>query len=185
MRGGFMLADASPVDIVIDEPSISVEGIDVAVVPLKGHSPNQVGFLVDDIFFCADIVLPASVLEKYKIPYLYSVTDHLDALGIAGRVAHTVAVPGHGPRTDDLGSLIELNRSLVLDVAERVVEFTREPVTAETVLTKLLNHYQAVVSDAPAFYLLHPTVYAFLTHLERLGRVRHAVEGGQSLWQAI
>jgi glyoxylase-like metal-dependent hydrolase (beta-lactamase superfamily II) len=185
MRGGFMLADASPVDVVIVGSMVAVEGIDVAVVPLKGHSPNQVGFLVDGVFFCADIVLPASVLEKYKIPYLYSVTDHLASLELAKDVAHTVAVPGHGPRTGELGSVIELNRSLVLDVAERVVEFAREPVTAETVLTKLLNHYQAVVSDAPAFYLLHPTVYAFLTHLERHGRVRHAVEGGQSLWQAV
>lgn len=184
MRGNFMLADASPVDFLIDGPVLTVEDIEVTVVPLKGHSPNQVGFLVDGVFFCADVVLPASVLEKYKIPYLYSVTDHLDALEIARGIEHTVAVPGHGARTDDLPSLIDLNRSLVLEVADQIVELARESVTAETVLTKLLNQYQAQVFDAPAFYLLHPTVYAFLTHLERSGRVRHVVEAGQSLWQA-
>jgi glyoxylase-like metal-dependent hydrolase (beta-lactamase superfamily II) len=185
MRGGFMLADPSPVDVVIDGESISVEGIDVEVVSLAGHSPNQVGYLVDGVFFCADVVLPESVLAKYKIPYLYSVTDHLKALDAAERVDCTFAVPGHGPRVDRLDTLCELNRNLVLDVATRVVELSASPATAEEILTRLLTSYDANVADAPAFYLLHPTVYAFLTHLEREGRVRHEVRDFQSLWTAV
>jgi glyoxylase-like metal-dependent hydrolase (beta-lactamase superfamily II) len=164
---------------------VSVEGIDVEVVPLSGHSPNQVGYLVEGVFFCADVVLPKSVLAKYKIPYLYSVTDHLKALDIAERVRCTVAVPGHGPKVERLKPLCDLNRNLVLEVAERVVELASSPETAEEILTRLLAFYDANVTDAPAFYLLHPTVYAFLTHLEREGRVRHEVRGFQSLWCAL
>src|SRR5215213_3429990 len=69
MRGNFMLADASPVDEIITGDHLSVEGFEIGVVALAGHSPNQVGFLVDGVFFCADIILPENVLEKYKIPY--------------------------------------------------------------------------------------------------------------------
>src|SRR5215218_6886204 len=182
MRGGFILADPSPVDHVIDGPTVSLEAFDVEVVPLAGHSPNQVGYLIDGIFFCADVVLPETVLQKYKIPYLYSVTDHLKALDVAEGVACTVAVPGHGPRQTSLDALCQLNRELVLEVAERVVEFARTPTTAEAILTRLLTAFGAEVSDAPAFYLLHPTVYAFLTHLEREGRIRHEMRDRQSLW---
>jgi len=184
MRGGFILADPSPVDHVIDGPTVSLEAFDVEVVPLAGHSPNQVGYLIDGIFFCADVVLPETVLQKYKIPYLYSVTDHLKALDVAEGVACTVAVPGHGSRRTRLDALCQLNRGLVLEVAERVVEFARTPTTAEAILTRLLTAFGAEVSDAPAFYLLHPTVYAFLTHLEREGRIRHEMRDRQSLWTA-
>jgi glyoxylase-like metal-dependent hydrolase (beta-lactamase superfamily II) len=185
MRGGFMLADPSPVDHVIAGPTLSVEGFDIRVVSLAGHSPNQVGYLVDGVFFCADVVLPETVLAKYKIPYLFSVTDHLTALDVAAGMACDAAVPGHGPRVDSLGALCELNRSLVLDVAERVVEFASAPTTAEAVLTRLLDDLGADVADAPAFYLLHPTVYAFLTYLERRRRVRHEVRDNQSLWTSV
>jgi len=185
MRGGFMLADPSPVDQVIHGPSVSVEGFEVEVVPLAGHSPNQVGYLIDGVFFCADVVLPATVLTKYKIPYLYSVTDHLKALDVAEDVACAVAVPGHGPRVESMTPLCALNRALVIDVADRIVEFAAEPTTGDVLLTRLLRAYGAEVKDAPGFYLLHPTVYAFLTHLERQGRVRHEVKNGQSLWMAV
>jgi hypothetical protein len=64
------------------------------------------------------------------------------------------------------------------------VELAKEPVEAGTILTSLLRHFDAPVNDASSYYLLHPTVFAFLSHLERVGAVRHEVRAGQSLWQA-
>lgn len=185
MRGKFMLADASPVDEVLTGDRVSLEGFDIEIVSLKGHSPNQVGYLVDGVFFCADIVLPESVLEKYRIPYLFSVRDHLASLERCTEVGCAMAMPGHGPVVESLRSLRDLNRELVLDVAERVVEFTERPITAEALLTRLLLHYGAAVTDAPSYYLLHPTVYAFLSYLQEQGRVRHEVKDGESLWSAV
>ncbi len=184
LRGNFLLADPSPVDEVVQPGSLLVEGIEVEVVTLAGHSPNQVGYLVDGVFFCADVVLPESVLAKYKIPYLCSVTDHLGALDTAEAVACQVAVPGHGEQVESLAGLVRANRALVLEVMERVSFLAREPVTAEGILTDLLNYYAAAVTDAPSFYLLQPTVYAFLSHLHRQGRLTHEVRHGQSLWVA-
>jgi glyoxylase-like metal-dependent hydrolase (beta-lactamase superfamily II) len=154
-------------------------------VSLKGHSPNQVGYLVDGVFFCADIVLPESVLEKYRIPYLFSVRDHLESLGRCSDLEAAVVMPGHGPLLNDITPLRDLNRSLVHDVAERVVEFSASPITAEALLTRLLRHYGAAVSDAPSFYLLQPTVFAFLSYLQGAGKMAHAVVDGESLWTAL
>ena len=184
LRGGFLLADPSPVDEVVQPGPLTVEGIDLEVVPLNGHSPGQVGYLVDGVYFCADVVLPAAVLDKYKIPYLFSVTDHLAALDRARQTPCSVAVPGHGPTVESLDELIDLNRALVEEVAERVLALAAEPTTAEVILSGLLNHYGAAVADAPGFYLLQPTAFAFISHLHRAGRVRHEVRKGRSLWQA-
>ena len=182
LRGNFLLADPSPVDEVVQPGTFQVEGIAVEVVSLPGHSPNQVGYLVDHVFFCADVVLPQTVLAKYKIPYLFSVTDHLKALDTAEAVSCRVAVPGHGERVESLAGLIHLNRTLVEEVMEQVLRLAQEPATAEVILTGLLNYYDAAVTDAPSFYLLQPTVFAFLSHLHRSGRVEHIVRNGQSLW---
>lgn len=183
LRGGFLLAEPGPVDEVVNPGRLTVEGIDVEVVSLAGHSPNQAGYLVDGVFFCADVVLPAAVLEKYRIPYLFSVTAHLAALETAAAVACSVAVPGHGPRVTSLGELIALNRDRVIEVAGEILAFCADqPQTADTILSHLLRRFNAQVTDPASYYLLHPTVYAFLTHLERSGQVRHMIEGGHSLW---
>ena len=185
MRGSFMLADPSPVDMVIPETGFTIEGFDVEVVSLKGHSPNQLGFLVEGVFFCADIVLPESVLEKYRLPYLFSVQDHLDSLEHCTSVECSAVVPGHGPLLDSIGALRDLNRALVHDVIERVIAFAESPVTAEVLLRRLLNHFGASVNDAPSYYLLHPTVFAFLSFLQAEGRIRHEVLDGESLWTSV
>jgi glyoxylase-like metal-dependent hydrolase (beta-lactamase superfamily II) len=184
LRSGFLLGHASPVDELIHPGLLTVAGIDIEVVGLAGHSMNQMGFLVDDVFFCADVVLPESVLGKYRIPYLYSVTDHLKALDTAEAVTCRWAVPGHGPIVESLADLIRVNRSLVLTVATTIEAMCAKESTAEVLLTQVLSEFEAPVTDAAGFYLLQPTVFAFLSHLLRTGRITHRVENSMSLWSS-
>ncbi len=184
LRGRFLLADASPVDVIVQPGPHEVAGVAVVAVPLFGHSPGQLGYVVDGIFFCADVVLPASVLDKYRLPYLFSLTDHLLAMDRARTIDHTAAVPGHGPvlEPDALHALIDQNQGLMQHVVEAALDLTATPVTAETVLLGLLRHFEAPVADASSFYLLQPTALAFLSHLQRVGQVEHQIHEGRSLW---
>jgi glyoxylase-like metal-dependent hydrolase (beta-lactamase superfamily II) len=185
LRTGFLLADPSPVDEVYDAGQLVIDGVNFAVLDLKGHSPGQKGLIVDGIFFCADVVLPESVLEKYRIPYLYSVSEHLAALDIAARQTYTAAQPGHGPLVDDLSPLIQLNRTLIDAVGSVIVELLAGPSTAEALLTRVFERFDAPIADASSFYLLQPTIFAFLSHLERTGEIEHQIDERRSIWQRV
>lgn len=187
LRGRFLLADASPVDVIVQPGPHQVAGVAVEAVPLFGHSPGQLGYLMDGVFFCADVVLPASVLDRYRVPYLFSLTDHLQAMDHAGAIGHTMAVPGHGPvlEPDALHALIDHNQRLMHHVLEAVLDLTAAPVTAETVLLSVLRQFDAPVADASSYYLLQPTAFAFLSHLQRVGAVEHQIDDGRSLWRRV
>ncbi|HLL49237.1 MAG TPA: MBL fold metallo-hydrolase [Thermomicrobiales bacterium] len=184
LRGNFLLADPSPVDTIVEAGPNEVAGISVEAVPLHGHSPGQLGYVVGDVFFCADVVLPESVLDKYRIPYLFSLTDHLAALERARTVPHRVAVAGHGPLLEggQLHDLIDLNAALAHRVADGILDVVAEPASTEAILEEILRRFGAPVTDAPSFYLLQPTVFAFLSHLHRQGVISHHVRDGRSLW---
>lgn len=185
LRTRFLLAKASPVDEIYDAGPLTVDEVELEVISLAGHSGNQMGILVDGVFFCADVVFPENVLERYRMPYLYSVRDHLRALDTAERTPHTYFVPGHGNGGEQIGPNVELNRKVVLQIADQIVELCREPEMPEDILARLLQSLDANPEDPGAYYLLHPTVFAFLTYLETEGRVRHTIERGRSLWQAV
>jgi glyoxylase-like metal-dependent hydrolase (beta-lactamase superfamily II) len=185
LRGGFLLAAASPVDVVVTPGPHEIVGVDIEAVPLYGHSPGQLGYLIDDVFFCADVVLPESVLDKYRIPYLFSLSDHLTSLERAREMSFRTAAPGHGPLLDDLGPLIDLNLDLAQRVMAAVLDVAATPATAEVILGQLLQRFGADVADAPSFYLLQPTVFAYLSHLHRSGRLSHEVREGASLWRTV
>jgi glyoxylase-like metal-dependent hydrolase (beta-lactamase superfamily II) len=184
LRGNFLLADPSPVDAIVAPGAHEIAGIRLEAVPLFGHSPGQLGYLAGDVFFCADVVLPENVLNKYRIPYLFSLTDHLAALEQARGTPHRVAVAGHGPVLEDgqLEAAVDLNAALAQRVAEAILELTTRPRTAEAILEGILRRFDAPVVDAPSFYLLQPTVFAFLSHLNRSGAITHEVHDGRSVW---
>jgi hypothetical protein len=108
----------------------------------------------------------------------------LAALEKARGTPHRVAVAGHGPVLEDgqLEAAIDLNAALARRVAEAILELTEVPRTAEDILKEILQRFDAPVVDAPSFYLLQPTVFAFLSHLHRAGAITHEVREGMSLW---
>jgi glyoxylase-like metal-dependent hydrolase (beta-lactamase superfamily II) len=183
LRGGFLLAEASPVDSIYEAGQLEVDGVELEAVSLAGHSGNQMGILVDGVFFCADVVLPERVIERYRIPYLYSVGRHLESLQRASEIPHRVAVPGHGPHVEHVDELVAPNLQLVKTVAAVVVEHCAEPRMPEDILADVLAALGADPPDAASYYLLHPTVFAYLSYLESQGDVEHEITRGRSLWR--
>jgi hypothetical protein len=102
----------------------------------------------------------------------------------ARTIAHRVAVPGHGAVLDEgaLNALIDMNVRLAERVADAILERLAQPTSAEVLLGDLLRRFEAPVADAPSFYLLQPTIFAYLSHLQRQRHVAHEIRGGQSLW---
>lgn len=182
LRGRFLLADASPVDDVFDTGPITIDDVSLEVIGLAGHSPNQKGISIDGVFFSADVALPETVLEKYRIPYLYAVGDHLNAIETAKLVEAKWVVPGHGAVGPSIDDVLELNRSLVLQVADRIQEFAATPSTASELMARVLESYDAPVSDYPSYFLLHPTIFAFLSYLHGQGALESSIEGYRALW---
>jgi hypothetical protein len=119
------------------------------------------------------------------MPYLYSVRDHLRSLETAAQTPHTVTVPGHGPRVEDIAELVTSNKRIVHRVADIVLDCCFEPRMPEEILADVLTKLGADPSDPPAYYLLHPTVFAYLTYLEERQDVEHTIERGRSLWRRL
>ena len=183
LRTNFMLADASPVDVVFNAGLLDVEGVTFEAVSLAGHSGNQMGIVVDGIFFAADVVLPEPILEKYRIPYLYSVTDHLRALEACAEVPAQRIVPGHGQLLDNISDLRDRNRAVVLETAEVIIAYCDQPRTSGEVMKHVLDVCGAAVTDSPGYYLLQPTINAYLTHLTRTGELLHEISANSSTWR--
>lgn len=183
MRGRFLLADASPVDHLLDDGEMAFGDLAVRIINLAGHSVNQKGVLVDGVFFCADAVFPDAALDKYKVPYLYSLTDHLTALETASQVDCDVVVPGHGPTEEGIDRLVHRNREAIDTATAALLVVLRDaPGNTDTICTRLFDHLGIAINDEPAYFLMRPTIAAYLNHLTRAGMVRHAISNGEECW---
>lgn len=182
LKTGFLLADASPVDHVVGGPSFAIDGVEIVVVPLWGHSARQVGYLVDEVLFSADVLLPETALAKYPIPYVFGLTDHQASLDSLMGLRFDTAIPGHGASMTDVAERLCANQVAIDRVCEAILDATRLPRQQADVMATVAERLGAVIVDAPSFYLVQPTIGAFLSHLERLGEVQHEIVESRSLW---
>lgn len=182
LRSRFLLAEAGPVHGTVRAGEQEFFGTSLHLVPLPGHSPNQMGVLVEGVFFCADVVFPESAIEKYRVPYLYGLTDHLASLDHAGKVEAEVVVPGHGELSTSIQPLVELNRAAIDRTLDAIRQILDTPKTSDAVCTAVFRHLDVPVIDAQGFFLLKPTINAYLAHLERLGEIQFQVVDREPLW---
>jgi glyoxylase-like metal-dependent hydrolase (beta-lactamase superfamily II) len=156
--------------------------VEVELVPLGGHSPNQLGILVDRVFFCADVVFPEVAIEKYRIPYLYSLTEHLTSLEHALGVGGDTVVPGHGPIHSQIAEPVAFNRSAIGQAMTAIVDCLDEPATGDDVCTSVFRALDVPVLNAQGYFLLRPTINAYLAHLDRIGEVQLEIVDRVALW---
>jgi glyoxylase-like metal-dependent hydrolase (beta-lactamase superfamily II) len=183
IRTRFLLVDDSPVDGILEPGGQQLEGVDFHVVSLAGHSLNQMGLIVEGVFFCADVVLPEATLEKYRIPYLYGLTEHLDALEYALTVECTAVVPGHGPIEASMAGPVEHNRAVIERTITALLNVLETPKTADAACQDLFKALDVPVVDEGGYFLLRPTVSAYLSHLHRVGDIVTEVNDKTVVWR--
>lgn len=182
IRTRFLVADDSPVHGTFGAGQQVIEGVSMEAVSLPGHSMNQMGLVIDGVFFCADVVFPEATLQKYPIPYLYGLTDHLDALDYATTVECSWVVPGHGPTQPSIDELMQRNRDAIDSVINALLDVVQGQMTADDICTGLFARLDVPVEDGQAYFLLRPTVNAYLAHLERTGSVRMETVNRGVVW---
>lgn len=183
IRTRFLVADDSPVDGILSAGEQVLEGVALDVISLPGHSINQMGIVVNGVFFCADVVFPEVTLQKYPIPYLFGLTDHLDALEYATTVECSWVVPGHGPTAPAIDDLVEANRDAIGRVIGSILDGLDRPRSADDVCSDVFRRMDAAVDDEQAYFLLRPTINAYLSHLQRNGDVTVETTDKQVLWR--
>lgn len=185
LRGRLIQAEPVVVDHVIADERIGIGDRDIAVVPLSGHSPNQVGFGVGRVLYCADALLPASALDRHPVPFIRAIADHRATLDRLAATDFDHYVPGHG---DVMGRValtaaIEASRMVLNDIAQHTRAAVNSAETTEGIVSFVLAAMNDVPNDAAALALSSVTVRATLGWLSDRGEIEAFVEGGLLRWR--
>ncbi len=187
LQGKFTLARPCRVDGLIDENTTEIEGFEVKIYPLPGHSPGQMGLAFEDTFFCADSFFPAETLTKHGIPYCTDVDQAVEVLRKfeEGKWPFEHFIPGHGEALNDPAPLARANRKRLEEVRERVLDLIGNPCDETTIMEGVAEALGFAYRDLPHYYLCRTTVYAALASLERNGMAEAVVEGNKLLWRKV
>lgn len=158
---------------------------EIEVIPLPGHFFDMVGFRTPDgAVFLADCLSSEAALEKYQLTFLYDAAAYLETLDRVAALDADLFIPSHAEATRDIRPLVELNRSKVYEIAERIKALCAEPVPFETLLQRLFSEYRLHMTFEQ-HALIGSTVRSYLSWLKDAGQVDALIENNLLLWKSV
>lgn len=181
LRNKFLLAQPSNCQPLTAENL--PEGLEV--LPLPGHFFDMCGFkTADGVWFLADCLSGANIVEKYHVNFIYDVAGYLATLDMLETLEGKLFIPAHADPVTDIRPLAALNRAKVLEICGLLLGFCRQPLCFEDILQKLFTHY-GLAMDFNQYVLVGSTTRSYLSYLHDKGALDAAFENNRLLWTAV
>lgn len=137
----------------------------LTMLPLPGHFFDMCGFqTADGVWFLADCLSGANIVEKYHVNFIYDVAAYLDTLEQVCSLEGRLFIPAHAEPTEDIRPLARLNWAKVLEICDLVLRFCETPISPEDILQKVFRHYQLSM-DFNQYVLAGSTIRSYLSYL--------------------
>ncbi len=165
MQNKFLMAKGSPVDYILKKGATEVEGININVVPLPGHSPEMIGIATgDNVLFVGDAFFSDKILEKYALAYCTDVKRTLSTLEYLKILKYDYFVPCHGEVLEDPIPTIDINIDKVYEIKDKISDFCKSPKSREEIVAYISDLYN-INLNISQYYLTSSSVSAYLSYM--------------------
>jgi len=173
LQNKLLMQAPSKVDHVIksEEKLLQIEGIEVEIVRLPGHSPNQIGIGTGNVLFCADSIFSLEILAKHKIPYLCDVGKQQETLTTLKTIKNKHVVPSHGEPTRDVTQMVDAYTKFIEETETYLTRLLSEEKRTDQILKALCEHYQVEIKLNNQYFLMNTITLAYLSHLRNKGQL--------------
>ncbi len=178
LRNKFLLAQESNVTEVENNLPEGLEYFE-----LKGHFFDMIGLKTsDDVYFLADSLFSEETISKYHIFFIYDVKEYLITLDFLETLKGNFYVPSHGLVTNDITSLINLNRQKITEIASKIYNLCSKEMTFEEILAQLFTDYHLTM-NANQYVLVGSSVKSYLSYLKDEQKITYEFKNNKMVWK--
>ena len=141
LQNKFLMAQPSNVDYVIKkgERKLRFDEIELGIVPLPGHAPNQIGVEADEVLFCTDSLFSEDVIKRHKIPFYADIDRTRETLKFLRDSQYKFYVPSHAEPRESLTELVDANLEAIEGVERYILEGFHGRKTTEQILKEIVS----------------------------------------------
>lgn len=120
----WVLSNPVKVDELLSPGSRNMNGKNLEILDLSGHSIEMIGVYLDGIVFSADAFFSLEILEKYGIPYFHDKEKYLEKMNKIKNLDFDYILPSHGNlySKEEALKIINENARVVLEIEEKILK---------------------------------------------------------------
>ena len=185
LRGKFILAEACPVDRLLEPGEMVVEGVPLKVIPAPGHAPNQMMIAGGDVCFVADAIFAPEIAAKHVIPFYADIDQTLASLevlsGLDGEYA--AFVPGHGAAASTATPWAAENAARLAEIRATVKSVLGTADDAARILKLAADRLGLAIGNPVTYCLTQTTILACLSSLQKAGEAIVSIMDNRLVWR--
>ena len=164
------------------EEIINIDGIEYFT--LKGHSFDMIGIKTsDNVYFIGDSLFDENTINKYHISYLNNVSEFINSLDKLSEI-NGLFVPSHGEVSNDIHSLIKLNKDKTNEILNKILLICKDSITLEDIVKDLFDIY-SLQMNLTQYYLISSTIKAYLSYLIDEDKVEYEFINNKMYFKSI
>ena len=178
IRNKFLLAKES---IVTPIENNLPEGLEY--FNLKGHFFDMIGIKTsDNVYFLADSLFSEETITKYHLFFIYDVREYLNTLDYLSTLDGSLYIPSHCEVTDDISSLIQLNRNKIQEIKNKIYDSCKEEKTFEEILKNIFDEYNLTM-NSNQYILIGSTIKSYLSYLHDENKISYEFKNNRMVWK--
>lgn len=152
---------------------------------LKGHFFDMIGIKTsDNVYFLADSLFSEETITKYHLFYIYDVKEFLNTLDYLETLEGDIFIPSHCAETDNISSLIKINKSKVNEIIDIICNACKNGITFEQLLKYIFDEFNLVM-NANQYVLVGSTIRSYLSYLLDENKLCYEFKNNKMLWKQI
>lgn len=180
IRNKFLLAKES---VVIPIENNLPDGLEYFT--LKGHFFDMIGIKTsDNVYFLADSLFSEETITKYHLFFIYDVREFLNTLDYLNTLNGSLYIPSHCEATNNISSLIELNRDKVNEIIDKIYNACEKEMTFDEVLKCIFDDYNLVM-NANQYVLVGSTIKSYLSYLYDENKLYYEFKDNKMVWKQV
>ena len=175
-----------------DNQTIEASTVKIQIIPLPGHSFDQIGVLVTDktdgkkSIFLGDALYGRKILKRYWLPVMYDPELFYKSLEFIEELQLDYFIPSHSEifTLENIHEICELNKILILEAQNLILKVLKnhpEGITSEKIIKEAAD-YAGINMDLGQLMLVSSTMRSFLTNLSDQQLIKFQVQNNLLLW---
>ena len=158
-----------------------LEGLEY--ITLKGHFFDMIGIKTsDNVYFLADSLFSEETITKYHLFFIYDVKEFINTLDYLNTLNGNLYIPSHCEATNDISSLVELNKSKVQEIIDKIYNICKKEMTFEEILKYIFDEYNLTMNSNP-HVLVGSTIRSYLSYLSDENKLNYEFKDNRMLWK--
>lgn len=180
LRNKFLCAKSS---VVTEIENNLPEGLEYFLV--RGHFFDMIGIKTsDNVYFLADSLFSEETITKYHLFFIYDVREFLNTLDYLRNLNGSFYIPSHCEATNDISSLIELNKNKVNEIMNKIYNACEKEMTFEEVLKYIFDEYNLIM-NANQYVLVGSTIRSYLSYLYDENKLSYEFKDNKMVWKQV